>query len=129
MGSITQRERKDKSIRYTAQIRLKQGGKVVYNEVKTFDRRQAAAAWLTKREKELAQPGAHEAAQQRDPTLSEVIDQYIKESRQDIGRTKTQVLHAIKVAPLGGMVCSKIDSAAITRFAQGLGVQPQTVGN
>lgn len=53
MGSITQRQRKGKSIGYTAQIRLKQGGKVVYNEVKTFDRRQAA--WLMKRGKEPAQ--------------------------------------------------------------------------
>lgn len=73
MGAITQRERKDESIGYTAQIRLKQGGKVVYNEVKTFDRRQAAAAWLTKREKELAQPGALETAQQSDPTLGGMV--------------------------------------------------------
>jgi integrase len=129
MGTILQRERKDKSIGYTAVIRLKQGGKVVLTETKTFDRRPAAAAWITKRERELAQPGALEAAKQEDPTLSDVIDQYIKESRKEIGRTKAQVLRAIKAAPLGGMVCSEIDSATLTQFAQGLGVQPQTVGN
>ena len=67
LGTILQRERKDKSIGYTAVIRLKQGGKVVLTETKTFDRRQAAAAWMEKRERELAQPGALETAQRDDP--------------------------------------------------------------
>ncbi len=129
MGTIVERERRDKSIGYTAIIRLKRGGRVVHTETKTFDRRPAAANWIKKRERDLAQPGALDAAQKKDPSLSDVIDQYIKESRKDIGRTKAQVLRAIKAAPIGGMECSKIDSAAITRFAQGLGVQPQTVGN
>jgi hypothetical protein len=72
MGTISIRERKDKSIGYTAQIRLKRGGRVAYTEAKTFDRRQAAAAWIVKREKELARPGAMEAAAQADPLFSEV---------------------------------------------------------
>ncbi|WP_255504136.1 hypothetical protein [Cupriavidus sp. UME77] len=46
MGNILQRERKDESIGYAAVIRLKQGGKVVLTETKTFDRRQAAATWM-----------------------------------------------------------------------------------
>lgn len=129
MGTILQRERKDKSIGYTAVIRLKQGGKVVLTETKTFDRRQAAATWMEKRERELAQPGALETAQRDDPLLSAVIDRYIRESRKDIGRTKTQVLGAIKAAPIGSMHCSKIRSQEITQFAQSLGVLPQTVGN
>lgn len=49
MGTITQRVRKDGSIGYTAQIRLKQGGAVVFTEAKTFERRPAAASWLEKR--------------------------------------------------------------------------------
>ncbi|MGX0937100.1 hypothetical protein ACUXQ2_003173 [Cupriavidus metallidurans] len=36
-----QRVRKDGSIGYTAQIRLKQGGGVMFTEAKTFDRKQA----------------------------------------------------------------------------------------
>ncbi|MDE0840431.1 MAG: site-specific integrase, partial [Kiritimatiellae bacterium] len=67
MGTITERVRKDKSIGYTAQIRLKQGGRVVHTEAKTFDRKPAAQAWLDKRERELAQPGALESAQKEDP--------------------------------------------------------------
>lgn len=67
--------RKDASIGYTPQIRLRQGGAVVFTEAKTFDRRPAAASWLEKRERELAQPGALDAAKQEDPTLAEACRQ------------------------------------------------------
>lgn len=129
MGTITLRKRSDGTTGYTAQIRLKRQGKIVHTEAQTFDRRQAAQAWLSKREGELSKPGALERANRVDPPLSDVIDKYIEESRRDIGRTKIQVLRAIKVAPIGSMLCSKIDSTAITQFAQSLEVKPQTAGN
>lgn len=129
MGTITERKRRDGSIGYTAQIRLKEGGVVVYTEAKTFDRTQAARAWLKKREKELAQPGARETAKEEDPLLSEVIGRYIRESSRKLGRTKEQVLGAIKRAPLGSMRCSQIGSPHYVSFGQSLKVQPQTVEN
>ncbi len=129
MGTITQRQRKDGSIGYTAQIRLKRDGAVVYTEAKTFDRRPAAASWLEKRERELAQPGAIEAAAQDDPLLREVIAKAIKESVKEIGRTKAQVLNTIAESPIGGMRCSKIGSPELVSFARSLDVKPQTVGN
>lgn len=129
MGTISERVRKDGSIGYTAQIRLKRGGKVIYTESETFDRRPAAASWLTKRERELSQPGALETAKQTDPLLSEVIGRYIRESRRDLGKTKKQVLEAIQVAPIGMKHCSKIGSTDVVQFAQSLKVQPQTVEN
>ncbi|WP_064577164.1 site-specific integrase [Cupriavidus gilardii] len=129
MGTITQRQRKDGSIGYTAQIRLKRDGAVVFTEAQTFDRRQAAASWLEKRERQLAQPGALEAAAQEDPLLSEVIARVLKESIKRIGRTKAQVLRAIAESSLGGMRCSKIGSQELVSYASGLGVKPQTAGN
>lgn len=129
MGTIVSRKRKDGSIGYTVQIRRKEGGKVVFTEAQTFDREQAAKAWLAKRERELSQPGALESAKQEDPLLSEVIGRYIRESRRDIGRTKAQVLHAIQDATLGGMRCSTIRSQDYVTFAHGLEVLPQTVEN
>lgn len=128
MGTITQRARKDGSIGYTAQVRMMRAGKV-HTEAKTFDRRSPAAAWLKKREQELSEPGAFESAQKEDPTLKEAIGRYIRESKRAIGRTKAQVLKAIQDAPIGAMHCSEVDSRAVVSFAQGLGVQPQTVGN
>jgi integrase len=129
MGTITARKRKDSTVGYTAQIRLKKDGVVVYTEAKTFDRRPAAAAWLTKREKELAEPGTLESAMKEDPALKDAIDRYKRESKRDIGRTKKQVLRAIEDSALGSLKCSEVTSQAIVSFAQGLGVQPQTVGN
>ena len=43
MGTITIRKRGDGTAGYTAQIRIKRGGKIVHTEAQTFDRRQAAS--------------------------------------------------------------------------------------
>jgi hypothetical protein len=43
MGSPTPRKRKDGSIGYMAQVRVKQKGKVVHSETKTFDRNRQQA--------------------------------------------------------------------------------------
>lgn len=129
MGTITPRKRKDGSIGHTVQIRIKRGGKVVYTESETFDREPAARAWMKKRERELAEPGALESAANEDPLLREAIDRYKRESKKGIGRTKTQVLRSIEEAPIGGLRCSEVNSQAIVSFAQSLNVKPQTVGN
>ncbi|MGH8778744.1 site-specific integrase [Paraburkholderia sp.] len=129
MGTITPRKRKDGSIRHTAQIRLKQGGRVVFTEARTFDREQAASARLKKRELELAQPGALESAKVEDPLLKEAIGQYVKDSKRKLGRTKEQVLRTIQEAPIGSMRCSEVGSPEIVQFAQSLDVLPQTAGN
>jgi hypothetical protein len=42
MGTIVPRKRKNGSQAYRAQIVRKQGGKIVYRETQTFDRKQAA---------------------------------------------------------------------------------------
>jgi len=60
MGTITARPRKDGSTAYLAQITISRDGKAVVRENQTFDRRPAAAAWIKKRERELAEPGALE---------------------------------------------------------------------
>ncbi len=127
MGTITSRKRRDGTVGYTAQIRLKRGGKVIHTEAQTFDRRPAAAAWLKKREGELAQPGALDRLTADDPTLGEVIDRYISESKKAIGRTKEQVLRAIKGHDLANLRCS-VGSDEISAFAAELvkKVEPQT---
>lgn len=89
MGTIVQRKRGDGTVGYMAQVRVKQQGKVVHAETKTFDRKQAASAWLARRETELREPGALERIKAVDPSLAAVIDRYIAELKRDIGRTKT----------------------------------------
>ncbi|HWW36383.1 MAG TPA: site-specific integrase [Xanthobacteraceae bacterium] len=129
MGTIVQRKRGDGTVGYMAQVRVKQKGKVVHAETKTFDRKQAASAWLARRETELREPGALERIKAVDPSLAAVIDRYIAESKRDIGRTKTQVLRTIKTFDIAEMKCGEITSADIVSFAQSLKVAPQTVSN
>ena len=62
MGTIVTRKRTDGSSYYTAQIVIKQQGKV-HRESQTFDRKQAAKAWIVRREEELRKPGGLGACQ------------------------------------------------------------------
>lgn len=127
MGTIIGRTRKDGSTAYLAQILRKSNGQIVYRESQTFDRKQAAKAWLARRETELGRPGG--MRQVPDPKLSEVIDRYIKESEHEIGRTKAQVLATIKDFDIADRKCSDIKSPALVEFARSLDVQPQTRAN
>ncbi|WP_036290238.1 site-specific integrase [Methylosinus sp. PW1] len=130
MGTIVVRPKKDGSKSFMAQIMRRNGGKV-HRESKTFERRQAALAWLEKREAELDAPGGIEKAAAKDPTLGEVIDTYTGESKRQMGRTKTQVLRAIKKHDIANMRCSKIKSEDIISLARSLADErsPQTVLN
>ena len=129
MGSIIGRTRKDGSTAYTAHIVIKKGGAIVHREVETFDRKQAANAWIVKREAELKRPGGLE--RKEDPILSAVIDRYIIESKNAVLGTKAQVLKTIKNSDLGEVKCSDITSQTLVSFAKDLtrNVEPQTCGN
>lgn len=127
MGTIVERERRNGTIAYKAQIIRKANGKVVWSERQTFDRRAAAAAWLARREEELDRPGGMERVQ--DPPLRVVIDRYIDESERVIGRTKAQVLRTIKDMDIAALRCSQIKSADLVAFAQALKVEPSTRQN
>jgi integrase len=131
MGTIVARKRKDGTTAHLAQLMIKRGGAIVHREARTFDRKQAAAAWLEKREKELIKPGALDRLRLPDPTLAAVIDRYTNESIKKIGRTKAQVLRAIKAYDIANKPCSEITSADLVAFANQLVIKvtPQTVGN
>ena len=131
VGTIVTRARKNGTTAYLAQIILKRDGQVIHQEAKTFDRRPAAAAWIAKREKELARPGEIERSKAPSVTLSDAIDKYTVESLKAIGKTKTQVLRSLKEQPIASMSCESIESRHLVELAQALVLdrQPQTVGN
>jgi integrase len=132
MGTIVGRSRKDGSLAFMAQITIMRDRKIVHRETKTFDRRPAAAAWIKKREAELAKPDALLGVSQtkKAPLLRDAIDRYIAESRK-IGRTKAQVLAAIKGYDIADRPCADIRSQEIVELAQTLAAsrKPQTVAN
>ena len=130
MGTISERKRKDGSTAYLAQIVVKQGGKILHRENRTFPGRREAAGWIARREDELHRVGSEKLPD--DTLLADVIDRYTTESLRQIGRTKAQVLRAILRHPIAHMRCSRIRSADIVAFARDLatsGRKPQTVAN
>lgn len=134
MATISERKRKDGSIGYLAQITIKRGGKIVHRENKTFDRRQAAAQWVKRREAELAKPNAvlGKASKAAAVTLGAAIDRYLAESTRAMGRTKTQCLRSIKAFSIASKGCGDIERQDYVDFAQELaatGIAPSTVQN
>jgi integrase len=129
MGTIVERKRLDGTKAYMAKIIITRDGKVAHRESKTFDRRQAAAGWIGKREEELSQPGALEREARPDPTLSEIIDTYKRENLSEMGDTKSRVLKNIGKHDLGGKRASTITSQDIVAFCADLRRErkPQTV--
>lgn len=127
--SIVERPRRDGTVAITVQIRIRESGRVIHSEAETFERRNLAEAWATKRSGILAKPGALDRLKLTDPLLSEVIDTYIGSMRKTMGKTKAQVLSTIKASSLASRRCSTIGSAELLAFANSLKSQPQTVGN
>jgi integrase len=130
MGTIVPRKRRNGSIGFCAQIMIRRSGEIVHRESQTFDRRQAAAAWLEAREAELAKPGALDRLREEDPLLSQVIDRYLQDSKREVSRTRAHLLQNIKSFPLAQLRCSQITSSALVDFAKAkheTGVKPQTV--
>lgn len=137
MATIRARKRTDGSISYTAQIRLFRDGVQVYQESQTFARKQAAQAWVRKREVELDQPGAIERANRIGATVKEMIERYLLEmaKARPLGKTKIGTLNAISESYLGHVKDQEINCQTLVEYAvwrispEGGGVLPQTAGN
>lgn len=124
MGTITERQRRDGTTAYLAQVVVKERGAIVRRENRTFDCPRLAKAWMAERETD-------RSPSKSDPTLGEVIDRYIRESR-TIRRTKAQALDTMKRQPIARQRCSKITTADFVALARTLSQgrrKPQTVGN
>ena len=108
---------------------------MVHQEIDTFSTRDAAKAWIKKREKALEKPGALEAAMKAPKgdshTLADVIDRYLAETVKAIGKTKAQVLRTIKTLNIADMRCEQITSQHLVAFGKELAVgrDSSTVGN
>lgn len=131
MGHMLQRKRSDGSTDFTAQIRKRQQGITVYNITQTFNDRGKAKAWMSKVEADLKSGSRLPQLNQERKIFHMVIDQYIKDLGDDIGKTKRQVLRTIKSMTIAQQICDSIDTSALVAFARQLKKErkPQTVGN
>lgn len=131
MGTIIERRRRDGTVIYSAQISIMRSGQIAHRESKTFNDRKMAQGWLGKREAELAKPGGISAAKVGKELLGEAIDRYLATSRKKIGKTKAQVLDALRAMPIAERRCADLKSQDIVVLAEELSIgrQPQTVAN
>lgn len=131
MGTVIKRSRRDGTVTYSAQISLMREGRIAHRESRTFNDRKMATGWLEKREAELAKPGGISAAKIGKETLGDAIDKYVATTRKEIGKTKAQVLEALKGFDISQKRCADIKAQDIVDLAEELskGRQPQTVGN
>lgn len=100
MATVRSRKKADGTVSYTAQIRINRDKVTVYQETQTFARKQAAQAWVRKRESELDEPGAIERASRKGATFKEMADRYLVEveKARPLGKTKKATLTAIGAA-------------------------------
>lgn len=131
MATITARPRQDGTVGYTAQIKIKRGGRVIFSQAATFDRLQAAKAWVARKEKELAKPGALDAARRPKGTVADLIDRYLDTMRKQVGRTKAGALDLLKRTEFARIDTADLRAEDIVKLARDLGQtrQPQTVQN
>lgn len=129
MATITPRKNKDGSTSYKAQVRIRKGGTVLYQETQTFARESAARAWGKKRETELSDPTGLKKAMADDPPLKDLIKKARAETKKKWGLSKNNVLKMIEEHAFAETRCSHLDSAALVKFIGNLGVSPSTADN
>lgn len=118
MGTITQRQQKDGSVRYRAEIRINKDG-AKFSQSKTFSRKALAVSWLKQREAELeANPQLLHKSDVQSMTLSQAIEKYLSEVQGRFERTWILGLKAIGRMPIGRFDIEKLTAEHFSNFAK-----------
>jgi integrase len=134
VGTIQARRRKDGTTGYTATIRLKAKGVVIYGEAQTFDKKALAQEWMRRREADLDQQRARGQPQTARYTVGELIIWY----RDTVGptaewsRSKAFDLARLLKYPISGKQAHALtpaDYIAHVEQRRSEGAGPATAGN
>jgi len=120
MGTITTRKRADGSQSYTAQIRLKEGGQVIYSEAQTFSRKVLASEWLRRREYELEQERASGQALHKKVSVGELLRDYVSaaENVTEWGRSKKADIARLQASGLADLQATKLTVQDLMGYAK-----------
>lgn len=120
MGTITQRKRSDGTLSYTAQIRLKEGGKVVHSEAQTFSRRALASEWLKRRESELEGARASGRKLVKGVALRVLVQDYrsAAENLTEWGRSKKADVDRLERSGLADLDATRLTVADVMDHAR-----------
>lgn len=138
MTAIIVRQRATGEPTYTARIKIKQGGKLVHDEAKTFTREALAKDWRKRRLAEirsgLVSPGTQDPAAPAAMTVGRLIDWYIAEFQPISAwqRTKSADLKRLKGMPIAQMPAEAVTAQTLVahvRDRRAAGAGPATAGN
>lgn len=128
MATIQTRKQGDGRRRFTATVRLRVEGQA-YQESRTFGTRAAAVAWAAQREDEIKQGGPGAAAVRR-VTVKSLIEAYLAQSGERLGRSKASHLRLLTTFELADQDALRLTAAAVVahvRARRAAGTGPATV--
>lgn len=129
MATFLKRKRLDGSTAYSARIRIKRNGVIVYKETKTFDRQALAKAWAAKREMELQAAQVYPTNQR--VIIKDLIERYIAQFAHSYGRTKNYDIQRLLNYPLVNLDAYDLQAKDIIQHCiqRNTQAKPQTVQN
>lgn len=132
--NIVKRPRTDGTIRYRCTVGLKQGGKHVYRETKTFSKLVLAKTWGAKRVAGLEENGLPRDDDASKITVGELLRRYINDPSPGgkAGCTKSYVLNMLADCDIADISLSELSTAHIIghcRQRNGTGASPSTVNH
>jgi integrase len=135
MATIRARRRRDGSLAYLAEVRIKRNGRL-HRESKTFERRGQATEWTARVEKQLSaeESGRHEHRQLHGGSLRKILRKYRKDVSEvrPMGRSKTASIKFLEKVPLAGIPVLDLRSSDLiqhVRERRKSGAGPATVNN
>jgi integrase len=136
MATIRTRQRKDGSLAYLSEVRIKRDGEIIHRESRTFDRRAQARVWAETREKRFAKeiPVAKRPQKVKQATLRNVLRKYREEVSEvrPMGRSKTSHIRFLEKCQIAKMTACEIKSSDIiahVRSRRQSGAGPSTANN
>ena len=136
MTTIRTRQRRDGSLAYLSEVRIKRDGEFIHRESTTFDRRAQAIAWAETREKKFAKNGSAVLSPRRKKpaTLRNVLQRYREEVSEvrPMGRSKTGYIRFLEKCEIARMPAAEIKSSDIiahVRSRRQSGAGPSTANN
>lgn len=132
--TIEKRMRADGTARYRCTVGIKEKGKVVYRENKTFSKQQAAKSWGTKRVSHIEEHGTPNSNDINNISLRDLLSRYINDPNlgQKAGRTKKYVLNMLIDSDIAGINLSELSTHHIIehcRLRAAAGAGPATVSH
>ncbi len=118
MATITARNKTNGKPSFTAQVRIKKSGKVIFSKSETFSQRKLAEKWATRMEK-----GWHDGTLSLATpvgTFAELIKRYRLDIEQEVGKTMVQCLRTLEGMDETTVGCQEVSPTFLVDLARAL---------